>query len=56
MRVIPFFELILYLMMHDPSVKIGRNQNCTNADDDDNGDMIPMCRSCLAGDTTSVAF
>ena len=34
--------------LHELSI---RNQKCENADDDVDGDMIPTCRPCLAGDT-----
>ena len=58
---IPLFELCLYLIMLDPSVKLNEidaslqelsigNQKCDTLDADA-GVMIPMCHPCFAGDT-----
>ena len=61
LQIIPFFKVDRYFTMLDPSVKFDEidaflqklsmgNQKCDNADEEDS-DMIPMCRPCFAGNT-----
>ena len=49
------YKLCIKLMHSLPKLSI-KSQKCDNGDDNDGGDVIHMCRRCVAGDTKRVKY